>query len=144
MPVPNNLSQFDLGWLVGLFEGEGSIIFSRSHRGKRSYLMTQVTITNTNIRLLNRAKNLCGYGKIFIHNLGNDKHRPAWTWRLTNQPDIACFLEMVLPHLIEKRDKAECMFAYCKLRMGRSFRNAKYTEKEKSYFKSWRLHAISK
>ena len=94
----------DASYIAGLFDGEGCI---NVVRGKDS-LGFNVSITNTNEKVLQGVKMFLGYGKIHRrHDKRYPKHSPVYAWRIHHRIDIHKFLTLLLPHLIIKKDKAE-------------------------------------
>ena len=136
MPYPN-LTEFEVGFLVGLFEGEGSIIISKTKRkytrgrnGKkypssRSYIMNHITITNSNLELLQYTQGLI-QGKIRDHMMGNKNHKRTYILSLTKQEEILWFLNKLFPYLIEKKNKAKLMIDWCEARIENGKKKKKY------------------
>ena len=113
-----NLTDFERGFITGLFEGEGSIILSKTNRkytrgrkgqkypSNRFYIMNHITITNTNLKLLKYAQKLIG-GKIRLHSHNYKTQKPSFILGICNQQQILDLLSEIYPHLIEKRKKAK-------------------------------------
>ena len=85
-----------IDWAIGLFEGEGSIVFSR----KQVYLSIQMTDQDVVKRFhkIVRVGNFRGPYKY--------KHKPTWVWACTRAEDVAYLLTEWLPYLGERRAKA--------------------------------------
>jgi len=111
MPYPDDLTGFDLGYLVGLFEGEGCVFFYkhiRSRKGHPVSFRAGVFIGNTYRPMLEKVQSITGIGHI-----GNSSRKPIpgrrkqyYEWRVTAQKEALWFLENIFPYLAEKKDKA--------------------------------------
>jgi len=101
-----DVTDFELGYIIGLFEGEGWI---HIHRRKTSRPWITLGIGNTNLELLKKAQEIIG-GSITC----NSKNKKSVVYQLTisGHNNVLLFLEKVLPHLIVKRDKAEEVVKY--------------------------------
>ena len=75
-PRPRQLTEVEVAWLGGLFDGEGSIITPRKHNPHS----VRLTITNTHYPLLERVLNVTGTGRIIelTRYKKNLKHSPSW------------------------------------------------------------------
>ena len=75
-----------IGWLIGIIEGEGSIIMGMSRVGKRVQYMPRVTITNTDPGIIWEATQVlealgCGY-HIVQRDAGNGHYGDRTLWDL--------------------------------------------------------------
>lgn len=96
------LDGYEATWLAGLFDGEGSVIFPK---GRPSSV--RITISNTNLDLLNRVEEVTGTGRIIIASrvANNPKHKQAYWWQSYGN-QARSLLRQMLPWLIVKREKA--------------------------------------
>jgi excisionase family DNA binding protein len=104
-PVQNkldNLSQVNLAYIAGLFDGEGSI--SITHRKQWNYFYLGITISNTYLPVVERVQQLLG-GSIGGKRYKNPKYKIGYWWRIDCR-QAGQVLEMLLPYLIIKRQKA--------------------------------------
>lgn len=92
----------NVSYIAGLFDGEGCIYGRVGH-----FLRFAVSITNTNEKVLQEVKTFLGYGKIRRRYDGHPKHLPIYTWIIHHRVDVDKFLNLLLPHLIVKREEAE-------------------------------------
>lgn len=88
-----------LGYLAGLVDGEGSIVFDK--RRRRSI---KVQIVNTDASLIKALSRLGG--SVFWHQRRNRQHRPLGEWRVGRAVDCLALLTAIEPYLIIKRDRA--------------------------------------
>ena|SRR3990167_3923767 len=81
------MNERDLGWLEGIIDGEGCLMLGRCHRvrGKtgKKYIswLPILTITNTDMRIIERAKEIIGCGSIVAHPMSSPNWKQAY--RLT-------------------------------------------------------------
>lgn len=85
-----------IDWAIGLFEGEGSIVFTR----KQVCLSLQMTDRDVVKRFHKtvRAGNFRGPYKY--------KHKATWVWSCTRAEDVVYLLSEWLPYLGKRRAKA--------------------------------------
>lgn len=103
-PRPGEMTDLEIAWLAGLFEGEGSIVFSH---GKLRKSVT-ITISNTILPLLEKVLEVVGTGAIqnMTRYKVNPKHSPAWLWRCHGE-NARILLERMMPWFIVKKQRAE-------------------------------------
>lgn len=106
-----NLAQLEpvqIGWLAGMFEGEGCITtFGRARHG---YDMWQAKIKSTDPDVLIRLRDWTGLGNIHEMKL-QPRCKPAQMWVIGSQPQVNAFLSTIYPLLGERRQaRAEEFF----------------------------------
>lgn len=146
MPFPRSLSGFELGYVVGLFEGEGHISLNESHRNdpKRTVCYSvHIGITNTNRALLEKAKEIIGIGVVRSHHQPNKNNKDCFIWHLGDQKSVLWFLNQVYPYLIEKKEKATLLIPFLESRIAcnphkKASRDRKYSEKEHQIFEEYK------
>ena len=92
------MKPFDLGWLVGIFEGEGCV-WQRTG-GNRPHPVIQVQMTDEDV--VRRCYTITGLGHLYERSAGNTK-RLVWEWRVSRYEDVVVLLERMLPHLGDRR-----------------------------------------
>lgn len=99
----------DLAWAAGLIDGEGCIslnaVRTRSKSGRLTYEL-RVVVNNTDIRLLNRLREVLGVGFICPMKRYSARHRPAWQWEVKSRK-AETVIRAVLLYLVGKREEAE-------------------------------------
>src|SRR5260221_2107931 len=100
MPMTDRSHQ--LAWAAGIVDGEGCIFI-----GAGVSLRVRVGVTNTDIRMIERLKELFGGNAAYRRrNDRNPNHKNIWDWEVAAKKAEACLKE-VLPYLVCKRDQAE-------------------------------------
>lgn len=102
----------NLAYVAGLMDGEGSIGFTRS----RSAMIPRVSITNTDVDLLENLKAVFG-GHIQKLSRVNDKWKPAFAWVLNNSKAVD-FVEKIEPWLRVKKEQVWLLYAWDAIRPG--------------------------
>ena len=102
----------NLAYVAGLMDGEGSIGFTRS----RSAMVPRVSITNTDIELLEDLKNAFG-GHIQKLTRGKENWKTAYAWVLNNSKAVD-FIEKIEPWLRVKKEQAWLLYAWDAIRPG--------------------------
>ena len=82
-------------WVIGLFEGEGSIIISK--RYNTAYLK----IKSTDLDVLEKVQSIMG-GKIYSQPVYEGR-KPAWDWVFQKKKLVAGILMNWLPFLSSRR-----------------------------------------
>lgn len=138
------MTDFDIGYIVGFFEGEGCICVTHySRKGKRkneSSFQVMVQIGNTNKAILDKICSLLGYGYVIPDR--TKRKKPFYYFRVNKQADKLKFLEMIKPYLIEKKQRAELVCEFLKRRIEQNAKaycsvDAKYSETERLWFEKY-------
>jgi hypothetical protein len=94
--VARTLTIDEAAYLAGLIDGEGTISLSRRHANERRQLV--VSISSTELELLDWAASTTGVGKITRKRTTSDKHAPGLTYSVSNRQALAV-LSQVQPYL---------------------------------------------
>ncbi len=104
MNVGEAMSPSELGWVVGLFEGEGCTYLKNDSR--RSHLnphpVLQVKMVDKDV--IDRLHSTTGIGNVYQSNptvTGKD----TWVWRVSRDDDVVSLLRLMLPLMGERRSK---------------------------------------
>ncbi len=110
------ISQFDLGFIVGFFEGEGCIgLYNKSYKeynNKCNYGIF-TCISNTNKNILNKIQRILQIGNIRLGKEKTIKSKTIYQFDLRVY-EIKDFLETILPHLNIKKYQALIALEYLK------------------------------
>lgn len=105
-------SREELAYIAGLFDGEGCITFCKV----RTSIYPQVTITNTDLDLLENLKEMYG-GNIQRLSKREDNWKQGYYWRLSWTRAVD-FLSSIQPWLQIKDRQAQAVFAWNAIRLG--------------------------
>ena len=100
--MPNKMSNTEKAYLAGLIDGEGSIML-QIRKGK--VISTILSITNTDMDMLNWVKNTTGVGNINKQYDETEKRSASWFWR-ANGGAGEDILKQIFPFLITKKVQA--------------------------------------
>ncbi len=109
---------FNIGWLVGMVEGEGCITLSRSscRVGKEHKIIPYLSITGTNEILMQKAAEIIrSFDLPFIlveRKSKNPKHRDVFRIHVTGLMRIEKWLIFLMPYLVGKKNQAEVVLQY--------------------------------
>lgn len=113
-----NLALADAAYLAGLIDGEGSIAVSRTKTSssakacKRGFAYrASVTITMTDLAVLEWAKRTAGVGNICVKKARSPNHKQAWSWTVWSI-EAATLLAQILPFLKVKAEQAENLIEF--------------------------------
>jgi hypothetical protein len=117
------LSVAEAAYLAGLIDGEGTVTLSRKHAGDMRQLV--VSISNTELRILEFALLSAGAGKLTNKCRSKAHHTPSCAYALWNRQALA-LLAQVEPYVRSyKRDRARLVLSdYLRL----TPRNGRYTD----------------
>lgn len=107
MPLPT-VSEVDLAYIAGLFDGEGSIIAKKDTRRGNAY---RASVTNTNREVLVWICELLGYGRVYTHSQGHAVWKDSYVLFIMGLEHIKDFLDAIRPYVKVKRDALEIMSA---------------------------------
>lgn len=104
----SHLTDEEIGWLCGLFEGEGSILHYQTPVKGTSRMTTTrgVAVGMTDEDVLRRFHRLVGCGTVYGWDSSNKKHKKVWMWRCSKWVDLKPLLELLEPRMgVRRKDK---------------------------------------
>jgi hypothetical protein len=108
------MTDFELGFIIGLIEGEGCLTLGRSicKNPQGFSLHPRFFITNTNLDILGKAQSIIG-GIIFSkgERLSN-KHKQAYKLSIEGKDRLKVILPQIEPYLISKKLNCELLLEY--------------------------------
>jgi len=114
----NQHATLGLAWLAGIIDGEGSFMIPRYHRNGNPRYGYRVSISNTNVLIINQCKEILDMLHIkycnYTQDRGKDGLRRKITHQIhiTNKKGILIILENVIPHLVGKRKQGELLYKF--------------------------------
>ena len=89
-----------LAWCAGVFEGEGCVICRANIKGgPKRY--TMATVSQKDRRLLDKFKNILGFGQIYKSRTGSKVH----VWQVTSASDVLRLYEYIAPYIGPVKEK---------------------------------------
>ena len=98
-------------YFAGIFDGEGCVRLFKEKKGGR--LQPELKVTNTSKELADWLINNFG-GRLRVFRLKEERHKPCYDWHIYRTKDIIRLLELILPYLIVKREKASLVLEVSK------------------------------
>ncbi len=114
----NQHATLRLAWLAGIIDGEGSLMIPRYHRNGNPRYGYRVSISNTNVSIINRCKEILDVLQIkycnYTQDRGKDGLRRKITHQIhiTNKKGILITLENIIPLLVGKKKQAELLYKF--------------------------------
>lgn len=99
----NNLSLFEIGYIVGIIEGEGSIFISEENGRYRPV----ISIANADKVMMNTLDNLLPFFRKSFIKRKNKKWSDIHTIRLNNKKHIKELCNFLYPYMISKKKETE-------------------------------------
>ncbi len=87
------LALTDAAYLAGLIDGEGTITLSRINRNK--YRALVVTVSNTEMDILQYVQAVTGVGKITNKRSVKSTHAPSFTYQVSNRQALGILGQIV-------------------------------------------------
>lgn len=139
-------SDFEIGWLAGIIDGEGYLGITKVNRKDRkspNCVYTDLQITNTDTQIVERCASIIrklGVNPYVLEKTHNVKLNPQWKTSynicLRKFSDIVKILEAVYPHLGgEKQAKARLLLDFVRTRVGKS--RSTYDEESITALRAW-------
>jgi hypothetical protein len=114
----NQLTPEQAAYIAGLLDGEGSLGVYRRPSAWLPY--PELSITNTNLEVLEWLKSTVGVGHIRLvtkdQRRATEKWKQAYAWRITASGHIVALLQQIKPYLIIKRAQCQALLAYISYR----------------------------
>jgi DNA primase large subunit len=121
------LNDFEIGLLVGLLEGEGTITIQRMNKG----YYPRIVISNTDTDLIELSHSLLGKlmesrHKVYRHYSSKAERlkgwKPSWVVRVTSMKDILLVLEFLENYLVssKKRELCKLVLEFCRSRLAKT------------------------
>ena len=142
------MQETDLAWLGGIWDGEGSILlYSRPVNDKRIQITPCVTMENTDIAIVNKARKVLDeIGCNFAYREyapKNVKHKRRHRLSSQHAKNIKIFLEHTLPYLHSvKKHYGETLLAFVSRRLeksetsGKVLKHLPYDEEDYEFIRS--------
>ena len=116
------LSDFELGWVSGIIDGEGWVGIGRN----KTFLGARISVSSADNIMVPRLNMLLG-GNV-CKKKAHEKCRSQKTWDLYTLSTVRAFCEVVGVKLHVKKRQAELLADFCRMRM--EFYSKKYTHAE--------------
>ncbi|MES9938517.1 MAG: LAGLIDADG family homing endonuclease [Sedimenticola sp.] len=118
----NSLSPADAAYIAGLIDGEGTISLTRRHKNERRQLV--ISISNTELELLDYALKTIGAGKITGKRKYKAHHSTGFTYSISNRQALI-LLEQIQPFIRSYKAKRAKLILKDYIRL--TPRNGKYS-----------------
>lgn len=99
-----NISDNDLAYFAGLFDGEGNLDFRVVDKGSSHCVSSGMSVTNTCMNVLKWCKNKFG-GDIYKHFTVNKYS--VFNWQLRKRAELLWLVPSIYPYLIIKKPEAD-------------------------------------
>ena len=136
------VSDIELGWLLGIIDGEGNLGFQstirRPVKGGMKNPSPRIRITMTDVPSLRWIEDLLArlhlpYHVEWRYPINGDK--PSWTVGAVGFRRALRWLEIITPLLKTKRREAEILYDYTKYRLSQSQKS--WTDKDEEFIRLW-------
>ena len=105
------VNDIELGWLAGVFEGEGCLSLARTYGKRIDRWWAGVVMSDEDV--MHRFHQLIGVGTITgpYTRTNRPTDKPLWKWQIAAQEDVLNFCALMQPYMGERRaaKMAECI-----------------------------------
>ncbi|MDH5633146.1 MAG: LAGLIDADG family homing endonuclease [Gammaproteobacteria bacterium] len=88
----NILTPVNAAYIAGLIDGEGTVTLTRKHKDEHRHLA--VSISNTELQLLEFTKQAIGAGKITRKRTTSPNHTPSYTYAIYNRQALLLIAQL--------------------------------------------------
>jgi hypothetical protein len=103
------LNDFELGWVAGLIEGEGSFTIKKSRRKNRFSCQPQLRVSMTDEDIIRKLAYLVPVGNVLKAGRKTKGGKDVWMWTLTNSQALIDLM-IALRHLMGERRRQRIDF----------------------------------
>lgn len=96
-----HLTEFEKGWIIGLYEGEGSCCATGSYG--RQYLRFHIQMTDEDTVV--RVKDMLKIGHLNVLEIRGLMTKPAYTWRCQKREEALQFAKLLNGNLSMRRQQ---------------------------------------
>ncbi len=127
------LTEAELGWLGGLWDGEGSItVFRRQEKGNWKYCPV-ICVTNCDVNIIQKAVELLDRVGIRLHvferESENVKHKNGINAGTRKLEHVKKFTQMMIPYLVGKKSQAILTLRFVERRLNNKRTHVDESEK---------------
>jgi hypothetical protein len=101
------MTETEIAWAAGLFEGEGSMVIrpTKAEKVQQRFPYVVISLGMCDQDVVERFAELMGYGRVhhYPRSIANPKHKDIWYWQVARRSDCKRIVEMFLPYLGERR-----------------------------------------
>ncbi len=116
------MTETQKAYLAGIIDGEGTVTLTRCHKNQTP--SPQLSVSNTDLELLEYIQNLVGCGQIQAKKKSEPHHRQSWHWQTHSVRDNLYILEQIYPFLRVKKLQAGLILRHYR---DVTSRNGRYT-----------------
>ena len=130
------ISQFDLGWLIGIFDGEGSFWMASCKSKGYEGFMPVFEISNTNFQIMDRVEELLKDLNIPFHCYipkRNSKQKEYRKLEVKGIKRLKRFFDILYPYFDCRFEQASLLKSFIDLRLSKKS-NEPYTDNEHSIY----------
>jgi hypothetical protein len=110
------LTEVELSYLAGIFDGEGCLTISWDSRNKKGHGSALLQVTNTSDLPFWLCEEV-GLGNVYTRNQ-NERWATAYIWKIGSHAEIRMLLPQLLPYLRIKQRQGILMMLFLQLPRG--------------------------
>ena len=96
------MKKTDIAWAAGLFDGEGSVIYTNPK--DRPNPRIQLTLSMTDKNAVEKFQAIVGTGSIITFHYNKEKgYLRQWKWSVEKGTDVAKTIKLLGPYLVTKK-----------------------------------------
>jgi hypothetical protein len=95
------MTDYELGWLAGIFEGEGCVSVTNTSGPSRKQRQWSAIVNMTDEDVVRRFHRTVGIGS--VRPEPHPPHKTSWRWKIARQEDVLNFCALLGPHMGTRR-----------------------------------------
>lgn len=119
------MNDFDLGWLVGILEGEGAFVASPDKR-RPSTVAVKIQVEMTDKDMIERLHSLLPHGRVWESNYPSKRKafpnaKDSWRWAISRKDTVKELTTLIYPHMSTRRQaQLDKVLLYCSYKKEKS------------------------
>ncbi len=113
--MKEKISDIDKGYIAGFIDGEGSIKIGKHKQKDRFILNPRIEVYNSNQEVIQYIQSKIG-GNIGCFHKRNPHYNESYRLLINGREDIIKVLMFIKDYLKVKKERAEILLEYCRLR----------------------------
>lgn len=111
------MTEFELGWVIGLIEGEGAFVASQDKRRPTTYSV-KIQVEMTDKDMIYRLNELVP-GRVWESNYPSRAKRfpnakPSWRWAISDKQRVKQLIEITYPYMsIRRKEQMDKLLPHC-------------------------------
>lgn len=96
------MTDHDIAWAAGIFEGEGTIVLHKRKAPYRAFTCS-LSVSMSDKDVIDKFLEVIGCGSLYYQAPKGPTYKPSWRWHIQDMPGVRKALNKLLPYLMSRR-----------------------------------------